>query len=430
MLQQCASRSAISGLQALAPCVQHCSWFWLNSSAAGTLQEGVVAVASSVVASDGSCSSQQQQQQQQQQAGVQHRQECTGLHDLQRQQQQQQPSALPLLDSFPQLLQQPTQSHPFAWPGSSRAFSSSSSSSAAAQQRPLKCIPAAAAAAAAAAGWSVLLPATSWQLGQQLQQQRGIRQMLPFDSAPKPLPRFRKPSKDGRMNRMVIRIPPQVQVQLQDQAITLTGKEGSTSLKLSFLDPTGLVAWQAHTHDAAAAAAAAPGSGSLLLLASPSKRCWRGIQTHIDNAVHGVMQGYLVGITVQGVGYRMEPVSAATTAAALAARGGSSSSSKASRRIIWEQEAEKTNIAYPHKQPAQAVRLKVGYTRACIFQLPEGVLAFFVKPALMYLYGVDKALVTNTAAAIRAVRKPNAYTGNGIQLVGEVLKLKQRAGSK
>jgi ribosomal protein L6P/L9E len=48
----------------------------------------------------------------------------------------------------------------------------------------------------------------------------------------------------------------------------------------------------------------------------------------------------------------------------------------------------------------------------------------------MYLYGIDKALVTNTAAAIRAVRKPNAYTGNGIQLVGEVLKLKQRAGSK
>jgi ribosomal protein L6P/L9E len=48
----------------------------------------------------------------------------------------------------------------------------------------------------------------------------------------------------------------------------------------------------------------------------------------------------------------------------------------------------------------------------------------------MYLYGIDKALVTNTAAAIRAVRKPNAYTGNGIQLVGETLKLKQRAGSK
>jgi hypothetical protein len=72
-----------------------------------------------------------------------------------------------------------------------------------------------------------------------------------------------------------------------------------------------------------------------------------------------------VGVTVQGVGYRMEPVPAATIAAALAARRGTapedgSSSSKTSRRIIWEQEAEKTNIAYPHKEPSKAVRLKVG----------------------------------------------------------------------
>lgn len=73
---------------------------------------------------------------------------------------------------------------------------------------------------------------------------------------------------------------------------------------------------------------------------------------------------------------------------------------------------------------------QVGYTRAAIFPLPEGVLAFFVRPTLMYLYGVDKHLVTNTAAAIRAVRKPNPYTGNGIQLADEEVKIKQRAGSK
>jgi large subunit ribosomal protein L6 len=72
----------------------------------------------------------------------------------------------------------------------------------------------------------------------------------------------------------------------------------------------------------------------------------------------------------------------------------------------------------------------VGYTKAAIMPLPSGVSAFFVKPTLMYLYGVDKQAVTNTAAAIRAVRKPNAYTGNGVQLVGEVVRLKQRAGSK
>jgi large subunit ribosomal protein L6 len=80
--------------------------------------------------------------------------------------------------------------------------------------------------------------------------------------------------------------------------------------------------------------------------------------------------------------------------------------------------------------PAHSHTPQVGFTKAAIFPLPRGVQAFFVKPTLMYLYGTDKHLVSNTAAAIRAVRKPNRYTGNGIQLVGEVIKLKQRAGSK
>jgi ribosomal protein L6P/L9E len=49
---------------------------------------------------------------------------------------------------------------------------------------------------------------------------------------------------------------------------------------------------------------------------------------------------------------------------------------------------------------------------------------------LLYLYGVDKALVHGAAAALRAVRPPNAYTGNGVMLLGEEVKLRQRAGKK
>lgn len=70
------------------------------------------------------------------------------------------------------------------------------------------------------------------------------------------------------------------------------GKAGSTALQLAHLDPTGLVAWRCLAQSADAAAAG-PGSGSLLLLASPSKRHWRGIQSHVNNAVHGVMQARL-----------------------------------------------------------------------------------------------------------------------------------------
>jgi hypothetical protein len=74
-----------------------------------------------------------------------------------------------------------------------------------------------------------------------------------------------------------------------------------------------------------------------------------------------VLQGYLVGLTVQGVGYRLEPVSEDVVKAAIRARKGDAAAEDSSvkRAMFWEQEAEKSNIAYPHKQPAKAVRLKV-----------------------------------------------------------------------
>lgn len=88
------------------------------------------------------------------------------------------------------------------------------------------------------------------------------------------------------------------------------GRSGSTSVYLSHMDPTGLVGmqlWKAPDLDApgGGAASAAAGSGTLLLCVSPSKRYFRGIATHIDNAVHGVMQvgGWL---SDQGEGRRGE----------------------------------------------------------------------------------------------------------------------------
>jgi ribosomal protein L6P/L9E len=38
--------------------------------------------------------------------------------------------------------------------------------------------------------------------------------------------------------------------------------------------------------------------------------------------------------------------------------------------------------------------------------------------------------VRNAAMSIRKIRPPNPYTGNGLQLVDEVVKIRQRAGAK
>lgn len=61
----------------------------------------------------------------------------------------------------------------------------------------------------------------------QLQQRRCVAHLRPFAEAPKLAPRFRRPDPTGQLNRMVIRIPPQVQCLVQDGRILLTGEQTS-----------------------------------------------------------------------------------------------------------------------------------------------------------------------------------------------------------
>jgi hypothetical protein len=70
------------------------------------------------------------------------------------------------------------------------------------------------------------------QAGLQLQQQRGVKQLRPYAEAPKLPPKFKRPDKDGRMNRMVIRIPPQVQVSVEGTKLLLTGETSCCLLGL------------------------------------------------------------------------------------------------------------------------------------------------------------------------------------------------------
>jgi len=176
-----------------------------------------------------------------------------------------------------------------------------------------------------------------------------------------------------------------VRVHLEGRSLLLSGRVGSVAVDLGHMDPTGLLGLQLWQRPAAGgavpagappAAAGAPpaaaGGETLLLAVSPSRRYFKGIASHVNNCVTGVTQGHLVGLTVNGVGFRLEPVEAPP----------------ARRGAHFERGAyEKATATYPYTKLCAAVRLKVGYTRTAIFPLPEGVKAFFVKPTLMYLYG-------------------------------------------
>jgi large subunit ribosomal protein L6 len=70
------------------------------------------------------------------------------------------------------------------------------------------------------------------------------------------------------------------------------------------------------------------------------------------------------------------------------------------------------------------VELNVGYADTRVVEVPTGVTAE-VKNQDIKLTGPDKQLVGQTAARIRAHRKPEPYNGKGIMYVGERILRKQ-----
>jgi large subunit ribosomal protein L6 len=66
-----------------------------------------------------------------------------------------------------------------------------------------------------------------------------------------------------------------------------------------------------------------------------------------------------------------------------------------------------------------------------VFSLPDGVTAEVDKQTAITLRGVDKYLVGQTAARIRALRPPDSYKGKGVRYADEVVRKKVgKAGAK
>lgn len=82
-------------------------------------------------------------------------------------------------------------------------------------------------------------------------------------------------------------------------------------------------------------------------------------------------------------------------------------------------------VGYRAQVSGNKLILNVGYSHPVEFVLPEGVKATVdEKQTTITLYGIDKQLVGQVAANLRAVRPPDPYKGKGIRYADEVLKLK------
>lgn len=67
--------------------------------------------------------------------------------------------------------------------------------------------------------------------------------------------------------------------------------------------------------------------------------------------------------------------------------------------------------------------LYLGYSHPVKVEAPEGIV-FSVEKNTMTVSGIDKYLVGQTAAKLRALKKPEPYKGKGIRYKGEVVRRK------
>lgn len=105
-------------------------------------------------------------------------------------------------------------------------------------------------------------------------------------------------------------------------------------------------------------------------------------RTLVANMVEGVAQGYTKHLEIVGVGYRAQV-------------------------------------------QGNKLTLNVGYSKPVEMEMPEGVTAAMgEKNTQVSISGIDKEVVGNTAAKVRAVRPPEPYKGKGIRYQGEYIRRK------
>ncbi len=101
----------------------------------------------------------------------------------------------------------------------------------------------------------------------------------------------------------------------------------------------------------------------------------------VANAVAGVVGGFQKNLEIQGVGFRCQ-------------------------------------------MKGSALELTVGYSHPVVITPPEGVTIQAPEPTKITVSGIDKQLVGQVAANIRAVRPPDHYHGKGVRYAGEQVRLK------
>lgn len=119
------------------------------------------------------------------------------------------------------------------------------------------------------------------------------------------------------------------------------------------------------------------------------------MRAYLQNHIMGVSEGHTAILRLVGVGYRATIEDKAVT-------------------------------KQPEYEGQKFVSLKVGFSHPIELAVPRGVKASTPQPTRILLEGIEKEVVKQFAAEIRAWRKPEPYKGKGIFVDSETIRLKSK----
>lgn len=91
----------------------------------------------------------------------------------------------------------------------------------------------------------------------------------------------------------------------------------------------------------------------------------------------------------------------------------------------YERSLEITGVGYKVALQGKTMSFNVGYINPVLYQIPAGIEVKVDKQTLINVKGVDKRLVGQVAANLRAIKPPDVYKQKGVRFMGEVLRKKE-----
>lgn len=91
----------------------------------------------------------------------------------------------------------------------------------------------------------------------------------------------------------------------------------------------------------------------------------------------------------------------------------------------YQRSLEITGVGYKTQIQGRTMNFNVGYINPVVYEIPAGIDVKVDKQTLINVKGVDKRLVGQVAANLRAIKPPDVYKQKGVRYAGESLRKKE-----